>query len=270
MVDPIDVLHLAAEPTADLRERVDPDAMAYLRSRTEKDIVNTRIPEPKRFHDDLKRLGSEVERLCKYAPGKRANGNPSPLWAPHSTQFHRREIRNLLLKNTHAIRMRHADLCTLLWICNEVTRQRPEYKMSTRELGNFVRDPEDFIEEWRREKSITTEHALHQLSQVIRWAGDSRTGYEPYKKLNQEVREIVAQLRRVPEMKWAHEMAEERKATIAAVLIDAVITNLTWAVIRECESKGWPVSTCVHDRRERGFNAYRDADANELVRTANE
>ena len=278
---PVDILNLTLEPTCwELEERVDRDALAYLRTRTEKDIANTGIAEPKRFFESMRGYldRATTERTCAYHPGRKTGETPAPLYAPGSCQFVPQAVRNLLIgPHTFALRQRHADHRALLWICKEIGRK--VNSLPTRELTYFLNDPDSFVADWREARSsMTEETVLHQLSQAIHWKGDPRTGYEPFKRLNQEAKSIMAVLASVPELRWAKELADEQQAragggTIITVLVDAVQSNLTWAAIRAFEENGWPVCTCIHDKvsRERGCNVYRDGvDPEELVRLASE
>ena len=278
---PIDIFDLILEPKWLLKERVDGDALAYLLKRTEKDIANTGLSEPKRFFESMRGYldRATTERTCAYHPGRKTGETPAPLYAPGSCQFVPQAVRNLLIgPHTFALRQRHADHRALLWICKEIGRK--VNSLPTRELTYFLNDPDSFVADWREARSsMTEETVLHQLSQAIHWKGDPRTGHEPFKRFNQEAKSIMAVLASVPELRWAKELADEQQAragggTIITVLVDAVQSNLTWAAIRAFEENGWPVCTCIHDKvsRESGCNVYRGdgVDPEELVRLANE
>ena len=278
--EPLDIFNLTLEPVAELQERVNKDALAYLRTLTEKDIADTGMPDPKRFHENMRGYldRADTERTCKYQPGRKTGEKPAPLWAPGSCQFQHRAVRNLLIGgHTFALRQRFADHHVLSWICKEVGCKMN--RLPTRELTYFLNDPDGFIADWREARSsVTEEQALHQLSQAIHWKGDPRTGYEPFKRFNQEAKTIMLVLGSIPELQWAKGLAGEQQArgdggTIISVLVDAIQSNLVWTAIRAVEANGWPVCTCIHDKtsRERGFNVYSDGvDNAELVRIANE
>ena len=277
---PIDIFNLILEPKWLLEERVNEDALAYLCTLTEKDVTKTGIAEPKRFFESMRGYldCAVTERTCGYKPGRKTGERPAPLYAPGSCQFVPQAVRNLLIgPHTFALRQRHADHRALLWICKEIGRK--VNSLPTRELTYFLNDPDSFVADWREARSsVTEDQVLHQLSQAIHCKGDPRTGYEPFKRFNQEAKSIMAVLASVSELRWAKELAEEKQAragggTIITVLVDAVQSSLTWATIRAFEENGWPVCTCIHDKvsRERGCNVYRDGvDPDELVRLANE
>ena len=167
---PVDILNLTLEPTCwELEERVDRDALAYLRTRTEKDIANTGIAEPKRFFESMRGYldCAVTERTCGYKPGRKTGERPAPLYAPGSCQFVPQAVRNLLIgPHTFALRQRHADHHTLLWICKEIGRK--VNSLPTRELTYFLNDPDSFVADWREARSsVTEDQVLHQLSQRL-------------------------------------------------------------------------------------------------------
>jgi len=114
---PVDIFNLILEPNWTLKERVDGDALAYLLTRTEKDIVNTGLSEPRRFFESMRGYldRATTERTCAYHPGRKTGETPAPLYAPGSCQFVPQAVRNLLIgPHTFALRQRHADHRALL------------------------------------------------------------------------------------------------------------------------------------------------------------
>ena len=113
-----------------------------------------------------------------------------------------------------------------------------------------------------------------KLASMANYAGSFKTGYEPFKRLTNELHVLEKKLRAIPEFKRYVDYCDKKKdktgkaQTMVGVLTRAIEANLTWACVRELEANNLSVCTVIHD----GMNVYKHDDwtTDDLVALCNE
>jgi hypothetical protein len=293
----LDIFDIKVEETANLTERLDERALAYAQSiaKDEKKMAKIFKMSGKKDAEKFaletfgKFKNARVEATVTYkASAKDAEfyGEPLPsrLWAnnPQSTQSTWRPLRAMLIGgHTWDIDQKSAWMRGLLYICKQLEKKvwngpngETRVVMPHVELEDWIENKNDHFRQWSREKNVTTRDMKDKLAAMANYAGSFKTGYEPFKRLTNEIHLIEKKLRTIPEFKRFVEYCDKKKEktakvqTMVGVLTRAIETNLTWACVREIEANNLSVCAVIHD----GMNVYKHDEwtTDDLVALCNE